>query len=200
MAASLRLPEPPVPEFVEKRKQQELRDLFNEALGCAMRKEYEGAVAKVEQLVEKDPAFIKAHALKASVLINLQRMDASRSVCQQILSMDEWNLEAYLLLGIINKVEDKLDEALKLFKSALYIRSSCWLAHFYLADILFAQGDHTVAYGEYGVAVRLLEKNGVQDHGLTYFPLSFPVEQLIHLCRHNMDKIRNMSGGAVRAV
>ncbi|MBI5179664.1 MAG: hypothetical protein HZA04_10460 [Nitrospinae bacterium] len=189
----------PSAKYVEKRARQDVRELFDEALACAMRKEYAPVIEKVDALLEKDPAFIKAYSLKASVLINRQELDAAREMCRRIMALDEWNLEGYLLLGIIAKVEDKMDEALAKFKGALYIRSSCWLAHFYLADIYFAQGDHSGAYGEYGVAVRLLEKHGMEDHGLTYFPLSFPVDQLIHLCRHNMDKLRRMAGKAVHS-
>lgn len=183
---------PPVvpPAIVEKRK--DLRAAFDEALADAMQKKYESSVAKVDELLKLDPDFLKAYALKASLLVNQQDMDGAREVCRQILDRDEWNLEAHLLLGIVAKIKEENDEALKMFKGALYIQAQCWLAHYYLADIYFSRQDVPGAHREYGSALKLLETRGVEDHGLTYFPLSFPVEQLIHLCRHNIDKIRAM--------
>ncbi|MDD2914364.1 MAG: methyltransferase domain-containing protein [Gallionella sp.] len=178
----------PKPVVVEKRR--DARVIFDEALADAMQKKYRQSIAKLDELLKESPDFLKAYALKASLLVNLQEMDAAREVCNQILEKDEWNLEAHLLLGIAAKIGDALDEALKMFKGALYINATCWLAHYYLADIYFSQHDVPGAHREYGIALKLLETRGVEDHGLTYFPLSFPVEQLIHLCRHNIDKIR----------
>lgn len=186
----LQVPPQAMPVIVEKRK--DLRVAFDEALADAMQKKYESSVEKVDELLKLDPDFLKAYALKASVLVNLQSMAAAREVCRQILARDEWNLEAHLLLGIVAKIEEENDEAQKMFKGALYIQPLCWLAHYYLADIYFSGQDAAGAHREYGVALKLLETRGIDDHGLTYFPLSFPVEQLIHLCRHNIDKIRAM--------
>ncbi len=183
---------PPVasPVIVEKRK--DVRILFDEALTDAMQKKYRSAIAKVDGLLQESPDFLKAYALKASVLVNLHEMEAARGVCRQILALDEWNLEAHLLLGIVAKIDEQYDEALQMFRGALYVNATCWLAHYYLADIYFSQQDVPGAHREYGIALKLLEIRGVEDHGLTYFPLSFPVEQLIHLCRHNIDKIRTL--------
>ena len=183
---------PPVaqlqPVIVEKRR--DARIIFDEALADAMQKQYRQSIAKLDALLKEYPDFLKAYALQASLLVNLQEMDAAREACNQILARDEWNLEAHLLLGIAAKIGEALDEALKMFRGALYINATCWLAHYYLADIYFSQHDIPGAHREYGIALKLLETRGVEDHGLTYFPLSFPVEQLIHLCRHNIDKIR----------
>ena len=179
---------PPKPVIAEKRRDVSI--IFDDALADAMQKKYRQSIAKLDALLEVYPDFLKAYALKASVLVNLQEMEAARKVCREILAMDEWNLEAYLLLGIAAKIDDELDEALKMFRGALYVQAQCWLAHYYLADIYFSRQDIPGAHREYGIALKLLETRGIEDHGLTYFPLSFPVEQLIHLCRHNIDNIR----------
>ena len=170
-------------------ERRDARIVFDEALADAMQKKYVQCIAKLDALLEAHPDFLKAYALKASVLVNLQEMDATREVCRKILTMDEWNLEAYLLLGIVAKINEEHDEALKMFRGALYVQTQCWLAHYYLADIYFSRQDVPGAHREYGIALKLLETRGIEDHGLTYFPLSFPVEQLIHLCRHNMNNI-----------
>ena len=186
-----RIPPPvaqPMPAIVEERR--DVRVIFDEALADAMQKKYRQSIAKLDALLGAYPDFLKAYALKASVLVNLQEMGAAREVCGKILARDEWNLEAHLLLGIVAKINEERDEALRMFRGALYVQAQCWLAHYYLADIYFSQQDVPGAQREYGIALKLLETRGIEDHGLTYFPLCFPVEQLIHLCRHNIDKIQ----------
>ncbi|MDP4028875.1 MAG: CheR family methyltransferase [Gallionella sp.] len=173
-------------------ERRDARVIFDEALADAMQKKYRQSIAKVDALLAVYPDFLKAYALKASVLVNLQELEATREVCGKILAQDEWNLEAHLLLGIVAKISEEHDEALRMFKGALYINATCWLAHFYLADIYFSLHDVLGAQREYGIALKLLETRGIEDHGLTYFPLSFPVEQLIHLCRHNIENIRSL--------
>lgn len=173
-------------------EKRDARIIFDEALADAMQKKYRLSIAKVDALLAEYPDFLKAYALKASVLVNLQELEATREVCGKILAQDEWNLEAHLLLGIVAKIDEKHDEALSMFKGALYINATCWLAHFYLADIYFSLHDVLDAQREYGIALKLLETRGIEDHGLTYFPLSFPVEQLIHLCRHNIENILSL--------
>lgn len=163
--------------------------IFSHALADAKRKRYASALQRVDQLLRLDSGVLKAYALKAGVLLNMQEMDAARAACQALLARDEWNLEAHLLLGIIARTLDEQEEAHRVFKAALYIRSTCWLAHFYLAEIYHRQNDLAGAYREYGATLKLLESRGIHDHGMTYFPLSFHTDQLIHLCRHCMDKI-----------
>lgn len=170
-------------------KNQDVAALFESALADAEQKRYASAIARIDELLRIDVAMLKAYALKAGVLINQEKIDAARAVCHEILARDEWNLEAHLLLGVIARVKDEHDEAKKMFKTVLYIRSTCWLPHYYLAEIYHAEHDFAGAYREYGSTLKLLETRGVRDHGLTYFPLSFHAEQLIHLCRHHMNKI-----------
>ena len=43
---------------------------------------------------------------------------------------------------------------------------------------------------EYEIVIKLLQKEDASAHGLTYFPLAFPVEQIVHLCRHNLKKLK----------
>jgi len=69
-------------------------------------------------------------------------------------------LEAHLLLGIVAKIDEQYDEALQMFRGALYVNATCWLAHYYLADIYFSQQDVTGAHREYGIALKLL-RSGV---------------------------------------
>jgi len=128
--------------------------------------------------------------LKAGILINMNRLEEAGIVCMQCLAQDQWNLESYLFLGLIAKMNNDLETALKRFREALYIQSACWLAHFYLAEIFVARQELSTACREYDLVIRVLEKGSDPDLGLTFFPLSFPLEQIVHLCRHNLSELR----------
>jgi chemotaxis protein methyltransferase CheR len=130
-----------------------------------------------------------AYALKASVLINLKELEQAERICLTCIERDPWYLEAVLLLGMIEKIRNDCDAAFRRFKEALYIQSSCWLAHFYIADIHRLWGELDRARREYAIVISLLEKKDSEDHGLMFFPLSFPIEQIVHLCRHNLAQL-----------
>ncbi len=174
--------------FCERRKDN--HQLFDEALGYAKTKRYDDALRSLDDLMKQDPAFIKAYTLKGGVLINLKRHDEAERVCGQSVEMDQWCLEGYLLLGLIARIRSDDETALKRFKEALYIQSSCWLAHFYLAEIYRSRDELAAACREYEIVVKLLRKGDIQDHGLVFFPLAFPADQITHLCNHNLAQLQ----------
>ncbi len=164
--------------------------LFNYALSLAKEKKYDEALEKTESLIGQDPAFIKAYSLKAGILINMQRLAEAEALCAKTIDRDLWYLEGYLLLGLISRIRNDEEGALKRFREALYIQSSCWLAHFYLADIHTSRGEVEKACREYEIVIKLLTNGDLVDHGLTFFPLSFPAENMAHLCRHNLAELK----------
>jgi len=164
--------------------------LFNDALSLAKEKRYGEALEKTESLIGQDQAFIKAYSLKAGILINMQRLEEAEAVCLKGIDRDLWYLEGYLLLGLISRIRNDEEGAFRRFKEALYIQSSCWLAHFYLADIHASRGEVEKACREYEIVMKILTKGDMADHGLTFFPLSFPAENMAHLCSHNLAELR----------
>lgn len=163
--------------------------LFDEALALAVNKEYQPALLALESLIEKDRGFKKAFSLKASILLNTQNIVQAEESVRTLLAIDEWDVEGLLLLGIIEKTKELREEAIRQFKKAIYIKQQSWLAHFYLAELYYGLDDLKGATYEYGVAASILEKDSGLGHGLTYFPLSSPTDQLAKLCRHNIGKI-----------
>ncbi len=173
----------------EQRKQTPNQELFDKALYAAMDKKYANALDFIDTLIKNSPALVKAYNLKSSILINLERFEEARNVCREVLILDEWDLECHILLGIIAKIACNHDEALHHFRTAIYAQPACWLAHFYLAEIQNSKGVAEEARREYGIAVKLLETKGVEDKGVTYFPISYSVDQLTHLCKHNIAEL-----------
>jgi len=184
---------PPSTKPVEKAQVIERRApgcQLDKALALAEEKKYDQALRLVDSIIAQNPSFSKAYTLKASVLINMKELDKAEGTCLTCIKKDQWCLEAFLLLGMIAKIRNDDEAALGHFKQALYIRSSCWLAHFYIAEIQRLRGEMNRAYREYEIVTTLLKKGDITDHGLTFFPLSFPMEQIEHLCNHNMAQLR----------
>ena len=164
--------------------------LFEEALSHARNKEYDKSLALIDEIMRHEPSFIKAYTLRAGILINLKRLQEAEDICLKSIDIDKWCLESYLLLGLIARIQNGDEKAVKRFKEALYIQSSCWLAHFYLADIFRSQGKTERAIREYEITLKLLKKENIQEHGLTFFMLAFPVKQIAHLCNHNIEDLK----------
>lgn len=172
------------------KKEKNPSELFEDALAEAKDKKFEKSLDTLGSLLKKDPTHAKAHTLKAAILINLKQIAEAEKICLKTLGLDEWNLESYLLLGIIANIKNEDKEAFKRFKGALYIQPDCWLAHFYLGELYYSMDQLDESYREYGVTLKLLQKDGIANNGLSFFPLSFSVEQLIHLCKHNLTKLK----------
>jgi chemotaxis protein methyltransferase CheR len=163
---------------------------FDEALALAKRKNYEEALRLLDKIEKRHPSFVKGCMLKAGILINMKLFEDAEQVCLQAIARDRWCLEGHLLLGLISKMRDDGQTALNRFKEALYIDTSCWLAHFHAAEIYAGRGELKGACREYEIVIKLLQKGTLSDHGLTFFPFAFQAEQVMHLCRHNLSKVK----------
>ncbi len=162
---------------------------FERALTLARDKEYGGALGELERLLAADPGSARGHTLKGSILINLNRFVEATAACEAALEADRWWLEGHLLLGVIARFANREDDAYCRFREALYIEPSCWLAHFYLAEIHAARGEAQSARREYELVMKIVGKGERLDAGLTFFPLAFQAEQMVNLCRHNLGKL-----------
>ena len=180
---------PPVTEQIFTQPRVE-HSSFNDALALARNKNYQKSLKCIDGFLEQDTSHIKGYMLKASVLIHMKRLEEAEQVCRHSIEIDQWNLEGHLLLGLIAKLRSDNETAVERFKEVLYIQSSCWLGHFYLAEIRSLQGQVKDAIREYTIVINLLKKGDLTDHGLTFFPLTFSAEQINHLCQHNLTKLK----------
>lgn len=174
--------------------QQNVKELFDTAMDLARGKRTEEALAILDAITEQDDAFVKAHALRGSLLLGAARFEEARAVCDTVIRRDPLCLEAHLMLGMIARQTGNDEDAFKRFREAIYLDVSCWLAHFYTAEILFAQKDGKRARKSYEAAARILEQGSLKDHGQAFFPLSFNAEQFIVICRHKLSLLAPQKG------
>jgi chemotaxis protein methyltransferase CheR len=175
---------------VEHWRQKSIESIFDEALSLAKDKQYEQAISLIEKLTARDPSFVRGYSLMGNLLINLERLEEAERACLKAVEIDELWLEGYLLLGLIAKKRSDHATSVKRFKEALYVRPSCWLAHFYLAEIYHSRKEFNEARREYSIILKLLESGRMEDPGLSFFPLSIPMEQMMHLCRHKLEHLK----------
>ena len=166
-----------------------VHDLFKTALSKAKVKKYEEALDCIDIQIQQAPYFIQAYCLKASILITLQCIDEAKEVCMDALKKDEWNSECFLLLGLIAKIEGNSTQAIKRFKEAIYNQPSLWLAHFYLGELYADRNEVERSIREYDLTIKLLKNRESATLDITYFPLSFSEEHLIHLCKYKRTQL-----------
>ncbi len=170
-------------------KRSDTAALFDDALSLAKDKNYAEALQKIDAIADDDKSFVKAQMLKASILINMKDMKEAETACIRGIEADRWCLEGYLLLGLIYKMQDDYENSLKRFKEAIYIQSSFWPAHFYLAELYSSVGELQKACREYEITMRLLTKEDKPDYGFTFFPVSFPAGSVAHVCKHRISEL-----------
>ncbi len=174
--------------------QPDVKERFDEAIALAHNKQHDKALAILDAILEQEGTFEKAYCFKASLLLSASRLDEARTVCTGILGRDPLCLVAYLMLGMIARQNGEDDDAFRRFREAIYLDSSCWLAHFYTAEILFARQDGKRARSSFEAALKILETGELKEHGQAFFPLSFNAEQFIVICRHKLSLLAPQKG------
>lgn len=162
---------------------------YPKALELAQEKKYSESLEILDHYLPQAPEDLKGLTLKAGVLLNLRKTDEARKLCIGVLEKEPLTQEAYLLLGLIAKLENKPDDAMKRFKETAYVNPNCWLAHFYIAQIYQEKGMARQAGQSYKTVMRLLDKGHFPDHGLSVFQFSFSETQIKQLCKSNIEKL-----------
>ena len=169
---------------------RDVHEEFDRALKLARNRQEAEALDILDLLIAQDAAFIKAHTLKGSLLLSAARFDEAASVCEHVIGRDSLCLEAYLMLGLIARQQGNDEDAFRRFREAIYLNASCWLAHFYSAEIMLARNDLKRARKSYETTAQILEKGSIKEHGQAFFPLSVNAEQFTLICRHKLSLLK----------
>jgi chemotaxis protein methyltransferase CheR len=170
-------------------KQASYEEIFQKTLELAKSGQRQKALDSIEGIFSKHIPNVNDYLLRANILVSFEKFDQALSDCLNALKIEEWNRQAYLLLGIISRLKQDIPEAVKRFKGAIYIESTCWLSHFYLAEIFLENENFRDAKREYSISRKLLLQFGSSECGLMLFPLSFNQEQLVHHCERKLGEL-----------
>lgn len=171
-------------------RDNQCQKMFAVALELVKLKKYDEAMIQLDEIIIIDSSFIKAYTLKANILLNQKNIEPAIELCQAVLVMDTFCLEAYLLLGMAAKLVGKMEKAIQRFKEAVYVYPECWLAHFFLAEVYQLWEETPYAKREYEVAMRILKQGNFEKHGLSFFLVPFQLDDFIKLCQHNITKLQ----------
>jgi len=170
--------------------QADVRSHFDDALEHAREGRPDAALMSIKALLALDPDFVKAHTLRATILMSLNRLEDAKAACERALINGPLCLEAKLILGMAALQEEDYDTALKRFREAIYLDPSCWLSHFYLAEIMFMLGERKRAKGAYETAAKILASGSLEEHGRQFFPLVVNAQPFVTICRHKLALLK----------
>lgn len=159
---------------------------FAAARRLAADKRHDEALALCERLAAAQPADPRPHLLRGHLLAERRDWGAARAAAERALALEEWSLDGLFLLGLIAHREGDGAAAVRRLKQALYARSDCWPAHYYLAERYRADGEEELARREYRIAGQQLAQSaagaGDPGGGIAAFPLGLPLAELRLLC------------------
>lgn len=158
--------------------------------------QYEEALRELEMLIADFPLSLDAHTEKGSILLNLSRPEEACASYCTALEIDRFCLDAVFSLGVIARLRQSEEDALRRFREAVYIRPSCWPAHFFLAETHRERGEAEHARREYEIILKILGKGDFSNHGLRSLPLAFSAQQLETLCQRKLDLTKGELYGA----
>lgn len=154
--------------------------------------QYDTILPQLEELLENDSQNQDALLLKAQVLMNQKEFSLSESVVRSVLQAETWNVDGLVLLGLIAKWNQQMDEALNHFKQAIYCEPSCWPAHYYLAGLYRKNSSHTQASREYRITLQLMSSSS-ETTGLKSISLGLPIAEIRHLCEYQIVQLEGLT-------
>lgn len=164
--------------------------LWEEALSLVKKRSYPQSLEALERIMALDPGASEAHLLQACILLKVGQLAESAQACRRVQERDPFCLENYILLGLIARENQDEEEAVKKFKEALYLRSSCWLAHYYLAEVYRTRGEAEKAQREYGIVLRLVQKEGLEGAGVDLLLLFQDPGRIVAECRKRLSAVQ----------
>ncbi|MEO5362895.1 MAG: protein-glutamate O-methyltransferase CheR [Magnetococcus sp. DMHC-8] len=188
-------PGPPVAKVQEGRKGERKKRLAK-VVRLAHDGRHQEAMAHLDQHVREDADHDRALTLKAAILLHCgderESVLTAGALCRAVLARDALSFEALVLLAMaLHQAGVDPVERIAHLKAAIFLQPSSWLPHFYLAQTFELLDELPMAAREYQVVMhQMAQPGGWQNHGLTFLPLSFSAEELIHICRFRLQHLQ----------
>jgi chemotaxis protein methyltransferase CheR len=148
---------------------------------------YDDASPLVQQLLDAQPHNNGARLLQAYIHLNRRNFELAMDGCSDVLAADAWSVDALFVMGLAEKWREQLAASIAWFKKAAYLHQQCWPAHFYLAGLYSAQGDHAAAGRAHRVVLRLLA--GAPDPGIRVVPVGLRPAEVRFLCERRLNVV-----------
>lgn len=158
---------------------------LEEAMALVHDERYEEALPLVQKLLEAQPQNNGARLLQAYIHLNRRNFALAMDGCNHVLAADAWSVDALFVMGLAEKWREQPSSAIAWFKKAAYLHQQCWPAHFYLAGLYSAQGDHASAGRAHRVVLRLLA--GTPDPGIRVVPVGLRPAEVRFLCERRLN-------------
>ncbi len=125
--------------------------------------------------------------LRSFIFFNRQEFILAEKDSLDALTLNPFSVDIFLLLAMIAKWQEQIDDAINWFKKALYVSGDCWIAHYYLAGLYHETGHETKARQEYLLVLQQLDKPYDDDCQSLIIPLSLPEKdvRLVSQCYLN---------------
>ena len=107
--------------------------------------------------------------------------------CRRARALDESNVEAHYLCGVVARRMDRLDEAVEALERACDLDKSLVMGHFLLGHIYQERGREALARGHYEVAAEALEGRAADE--VVRFSEGMSVEVLRGLCSAGQEGV-----------
>lgn len=126
---------------------------FDEICNIVLDRQYAQALPLVEEELKKNPDDVRFMLLKSWMLLENKQLGESVRIANSVLRLEAWSIDAFFLLGLASKWEEKNEEAISHFKQAVYACHTCWPARYHLAELYRRAGMDELARREYRAAL-----------------------------------------------
>ncbi|MEI6415195.1 MAG: protein-glutamate O-methyltransferase CheR [Pseudomonadota bacterium] len=166
---------------------------FDTAFGLARDQRHDEALTHISSLTRASPQDPRPHLLHAHIRLQRREFAEAETAAQQALALDNWFVDGLVLMGLIAlKWRGQPEDAIRWFKQAVYVRTGCWPAHYYLAELYRSGGNRQLARREYRLVLNQLDAETEPDGDLKAYPLVFPLAELRLLCERHLSQLADL--------
>lgn len=140
-------------------EEKEAKKMFALAMILMERGMKDKAVAKLQEILEKDPGFCDAHILLGHTYLDDDKVEEALKEFEYVIKCDPTSNDAKLGLGMAHAKKGDLDNAIEWFESALQLNPKPEKVHYEMGRAYEKKGDLEKAVASYKLALQRLFGN-----------------------------------------
>lgn len=172
-------------QAAERRADMTESELFDSGVKHFHDKAFAQAVDRFEQVIAQSPANGRALYMLGHIHANLNDVGRAIDYCQRAIEKDSLLIEAYYLLGLILKEENRFDESVRNLKKAIYIDLEFAVGYYELAVNYFKRGDAATGKKHIRETLRILNKKSDEERVGVFDDLTVrELKMMCHMWEH----------------